>query len=113
MERVSLADVDAAEAVDGVHLAQLAAGAEMSVQHFRIEPGAVVPEHSHPHEQTGYITAGTLTFLVDGEEVAVSPSESYAIPGDEPHGAENRGEVAVEGVDIFSPPRLNPDWGDD
>jgi quercetin dioxygenase-like cupin family protein len=113
MERVSRTDVDAAEAVDGVHLSQLAAGTEMSVQHFRIEPGAVVPEHSHPHEQTGYLTAGTLTFLVDGDERVVSAGDSYAIPGDEPHAAENRGDVAVEGVDVFSPPRLNPDWGDD
>ena len=111
MERVSLSDVDAAEAVGGVHLSQLAAGTEMSVQHFRIEPGATVPEHSHPHEQTGYLTAGTLTFLVDGEEQPVSAGDSYAIPGDEPHGAENRGDEVVEGVDIFSPPRLNPDWG--
>jgi quercetin dioxygenase-like cupin family protein len=113
MERVPLAETDATEAVAGVHLAQLAAGSETSVQHFRIDPGAVVPEHSHPHEQAGYITAGELTFLVDGEELVVSPGDSYVIPGDEPHGAENRGDVAVEGVDIFSPPRTNPDWGDD
>jgi quercetin dioxygenase-like cupin family protein len=113
MERVPLAATDPTEAVDGVHLAQLAAGSAMSVQHFRIDPGAVVPEHSHPHEQTGYITAGELTFLVDGEELVVSPGDSYAIPADEPHGAENRGDTAVEGVDVFSPPRTNPDWGDD
>jgi quercetin dioxygenase-like cupin family protein len=110
MERVPLADVEATEAVDGVHLSQLAAGTEMSVQHFRIEPGATVPEHSHPHEQTGYVTAGTLTFLVDGEECVVEAGDSYAIPGDEPHGAENRGDEPVEGVDIFAPPRVNPDW---
>ncbi|AUV82951.1 cupin domain-containing protein [Salinigranum rubrum] len=110
MERVPLSGVEPAEAVDGVHLSQLAAGTEMSVQHFRIDPGARVPEHSHPHEQTGYVTAGELTFLVDGEEVTVSAGDSYAIPGDEPHGAENRGDEPVEGVDIFAPPRVNPDW---
>lgn len=113
MERVPLSEVDPAEAVDGVFLSQLAAGTEMSVQHFRIEPDAVVPEHSHPHEQAGYVTAGTLTFLVDGEEVAVSAGDSYAIPGEEPHAAANRGDDPVEGVDIFAPPRVNPDWGGD
>jgi quercetin dioxygenase-like cupin family protein len=112
MNRVALADVDAVEAVDGVHLAQLAAGAETSVQHFRIEPGATVPEHSHPHEQTGYLTAGSLTFHVDGEEVTVSPGDAYTIPGGEPHAAENRGDVVAEGVEVFSPPRPDPDWGD-
>jgi quercetin dioxygenase-like cupin family protein len=113
MERVSGSKVDPTEAVDGVHLSQLAAGAEMSVQHFRIEPGAAVPEHAHPHEQTGYLTAGTLRFLVDGEELVVSAGDSYAIPGGESHGAENRGDAVAEGVDIFSPPRLDPDWLED
>ncbi|MFC6733549.1 MULTISPECIES: cupin domain-containing protein [unclassified Haladaptatus] len=110
MESVSLSDSEIVEAVDGVHLAQMAAGEKMSIQHFHIEPGASVPEHSHPHEQTGYVTKGTLTFLVGGEERSISAGESYVIPGDEPHGAENRGDVPVDGVDIFSPPRLDVPW---
>jgi quercetin dioxygenase-like cupin family protein len=103
---------ESTEAVEGVHLSLLAGAEEMNVQHFFIEPGATVPEHSHENEQTGYITQGTLTFLVDGEEREVSEGDSYAISGDELHGAENRGDVPVEGVDIFSPPRENPDWKD-
>jgi quercetin dioxygenase-like cupin family protein len=113
MDIVSHETEDAVEAVEGVHLTQLAAGDRMSVQHFFFEPGAAVPEHSHPHEQTGFITDGTLTFLVDGEELTVSAGDSYAIPGGEPHAAENQGDVPVRGVDIFSPPRTNPDWAGD
>ncbi|MFC7153927.1 cupin domain-containing protein [Halomarina halobia] len=100
------------EAVDGVHLAQLVVGENMSVQYFRIEPGAEVPEHSHPHEQTGYVTAGVLTFVVDGEERRVGVDDGYAIPADEPHAARNEGDELVEGVDIFSPPRLDVDWSE-
>ncbi|WP_129112976.1 cupin domain-containing protein [Halegenticoccus tardaugens] len=110
MERVPTDAVDSTEAVSGVHLSQLAAGERMSVQHFVIEPGATVPEHSHHHEQTGYIVEGTLTFLVDGDEVRVEAGDSYVIPGEEPHAAENRGETPVKGVDIFGPPRTDPDW---
>lgn len=111
MERVTRAEVEATEAVPGVHLSQLAAGDRMSVQHFFVEPGETVPEHEHEHEQAGYITQGALTFvLTDGEELLVQEGDSYVIPGDEPHAAENRGDVPVEGVDIFSPPRVNPDW---
>ncbi|UPW01256.1 cupin domain-containing protein [Halorussus gelatinilyticus] len=112
MEVVPKDAEESTEAVDGVHLSLLAGADEMNVQHFFIEPDAEVPEHSHPNEQTGFITNGTLTFLVDGEEIDVSEGDSYAIPGDEPHAAENRGDVPVEGVDIFSPPRENPDWKD-
>ncbi|SEO26686.1 Mannose-6-phosphate isomerase, cupin superfamily [Halogranum amylolyticum] len=112
MERVPLDSVEPTEAVPGVHLAQLAVGDEMSVQHFEIDPDEEVPVHNHHHEQTGYIVEGELTFLVgdDGEEVVVAPGDSYVIPSDEPHGAENRGDVPVRGIDVFSPPRTNPDW---
>ena len=103
---------ESTEAVEGVHLSMLAGAERMNVQHFDIEPGATVPEHSHEHEQTGYVTQGTLTFLVDGEEFEVSAGDSYAIPGDELHAAENRGDVPVEGLDVFSPPRTDPDWQD-
>lgn len=112
MERVPLADHDSTEAVDDVHLTQLAAGERTSIQHFRIEPGAVVPEHSHHHEQTGYIFSGELTFVLeDGDEVTVGPDESYALLSEEVHAAENRGDETVLGIDIFGPPRTNPDWG--
>ena len=44
--------------------------------------------------------------------VAVGPGDSFTIPGDEPHAAENRGEAVVRGVDIFAPPRPDPDWAE-
>ncbi|WP_225335474.1 cupin domain-containing protein [Halomicrobium urmianum] len=112
MEEVPHATRETVEAVEGVHLTQLAVGERMSVQHFHFEPGAGVPEHSHRHEQVGYVDQGTLTFAVDGEEFTVGPGDSYVIPGDEPHSAENRGEEPVSGVDVFSPPREDPDWMD-
>lgn len=113
MDRVPLDAATEVEAIDDVHLAQLAAGENTSVQHFRIEPGAVVPEHDHHHEQTGFVYRGELTFLLEGgEEVAVGAGESFVLAGDEVHGAENRGEVPVEGVDVFSPPRTDPDWAE-
>ena len=110
METSAPADGETVEVVDGVHLTQLCVGSEMSAQHFHIEPGATVPEHSHEHEQVGEVTRGTLTFVVDGEEHVVAAGESYVIPGDEPHSAENRQDEPVQGIDVFSPPRSNPDW---
>jgi quercetin dioxygenase-like cupin family protein len=110
MESILLSDRDAVEATDGVYLAQLAAGDRMSIQHFRIDPGATVPKHSHEHEQTGFVYSGALTFVVDGEEVVVKEQDSYAIPSDEPHAAENRGDTPVLGIDVFSPPRLDVPW---
>jgi len=110
METVTLAERETVEAVDGVHLTQLAAGERTSIQHFHVEPGAEIPEHSHRHEQTGYVYAGSLVFEVAGEEFVVGSNESYAIPPDEPHAAENRSDDPVRGIDVFAPPRPNPDW---
>lgn len=110
MDVVSEEERDAAEVLDGVHLAQLAAGERASVQHFRIEPGAVVDTHSHEHEQLGFVNAGELVFTVDGAERVVTTGDSYVIPADEPHAAENRGDDTTVGIELFAPPRETPPW---
>ena len=110
MEKTGLTDVETKEAAEGVHLALLAGTESMNVQHFEIEPGAVVEEHSHPHEQTGFVYEGEVTFVLEDEEIVCGPGDSYGIPGHQPHAAENRGDETVRGVDIFSPPRENPSW---
>lgn len=112
MDVIADADVEAVEAVDDVFLTQGAAGNETSIQRFVIDPGAKVPEHDHPHEQIGVVIQGTATFVVDGEDLVVEAGDTYVIPGDEPHAALNRGDEAIVGYDIFSPPRANPDWQD-
>jgi len=112
MEFVQHSARETVEAVEGVHLTQLAVGEAMSVQHFHIEPGAVVPEHSHHHEQTGYVMSGSGVFTIDGEEYPTGPGDSYAIDSDLPHSLENPTEEPLSGIDVFSPPRANPDWQD-
>lgn len=111
MEHVSAAAEPTVEAVEGVHLTQLAVGERTSVQAVRMDPGSVVDRHHHPHEQAGYLFAGELTFILeDGSERVVSAGESFVFASDEPHAAENRGNEPVLGVDVFSPPRPDPDW---
>jgi quercetin dioxygenase-like cupin family protein len=110
METVRLSDRPGAAVDDGVTLTELALGDRCNVLHFRIDPGVEFPEHRHEHEQLGYILAGELTFVLADEEVTVGPNDSYAIGANEAHAAENRGDVPVTGIDIFSPPRTNPDW---
>jgi len=113
MQPMAPADSKTVEVVDGVYLTQLAAGERMSIQHFHIESGATVPAHSHEHEQAGYVVNGTFTFIIDGEEHVIHPGESYVIPGDVEHAAENRAEMPVDGIDIFSPLRANAPWAEE
>lgn len=110
MQRVGLPDRESVGTVERVHPTRLAVGDRTSIQGFEIEADATVPEHSHPHERTGFVYENELTFFVDGETIPVAAGESFTIPGDEPHAAENRGDAPVRDVDVFAPPRANPDW---
>jgi quercetin dioxygenase-like cupin family protein len=112
MESMSPADGTTVEAVDGAYLTQLVSGDRTSVQHFHLKSGTTVPEHSHEHEQTGYVVDGTLTFLIDGEEHIIHPGESFVVPPNIPHAVENRSEMPANGIDVFSPPRPDPEWLD-
>lgn len=97
----------------GVYLAQLASGAEMSIQHLRMEPDSRIDSHSHHHEQVGFVYEGEQTFVLeDGSTETVGPGESYWLESNEIHAAENRTETTFRAIDIFSPPRPNPDWLD-
>ena len=101
------------EVEPGVYLAQLAVGEEMSLQHLRMEPGATIPEHDHEHEQVGFVYEGEQTFVLDdGTAVAVQPGGSYRLKSNERHAAENRGETTLRAIDVFSPPRVDPNWLD-
>ena len=112
MERVSVSENESSEAVDGTHLTQLASGEETSIQFFEFDPDSKVPEHSHHHEQTGFLYEGTVTFVSGGEEFVVEAGDSFSIPGDEPHSVTNHSDAVARGVDVFSPPRPDPDWAE-
>ncbi len=113
MDSLAPTDCVTHEPVDGVHVTQLVTGERTSVQHFHIEPGTSVPEHSHEHEQVGYVVRGTATFVRNDAAIdVISAGESFYLPSMETHGVENRGDEPLQGVDVFSPPRVDQDWRD-
>ncbi len=111
MEHVPLTETT--EAVEGVHVALLAGSDQMNIQHFEIDPGAEVPKHNHENEQAGFVYTGEVVFYTDGEARRITAGDSYLIPANEPHAAENQGEIPVRGIDIFTPPRTDPQWQSD
>lgn len=112
MEVASADDVDGNEVLDGVDLAQLIIGENMNVQHFNIDPGVYVDDHSHEAEQAGQVFSGELVWVVEGEEYVTSAGDSYMIPGNAVHSAENTGDDPAVGIEVFSPPRPDPPWAD-
>ena len=70
---------------------------------FAFERGAILPSHSHPHEQTGYLVSGRMMLTIGDTEYDVHPGDAWIVPGGVLHGAQ-----AVEdcvAVEVFSPVR--------
>ena len=85
--------------------AQLIWGERIMMGIIDIEPNAVVPWHSHMHEQCGRVLEGSAWFELEGhEKTKLVAGEHYVIPGHVPHQvtATNEGCVAL---DIWSPIR--------
>ena len=79
-------------------------GAKLMFSRVDIAPGGVVPEHSHPHEQAGYVVEGEAEFTIGGQQRRLHAGDYYLIPGNTLHSV----QVGTQGarcMDIFSPPR--------
>jgi len=84
--------------------AKIASGEKMMLSLVTLAPGAVVPTHSHPHEQMGFMVSGTLEFTIGGETRVLSGNDMYFVPGGVPHAAKG-GPGGAVALDAFSPPR--------
>jgi len=84
--------------------AKIAPGEKMMLSLVTLAPDAVVPTHSHPHEQMGLMVSGTMEVTIGGDTRLFSGNEMYFVPGGAAHGvkAGPRGAVAL---DAFTPPR--------
>jgi quercetin dioxygenase-like cupin family protein len=91
---------------------EIASGAEIRVAYgdkimlsfVRVAPGAVVPRHSHPHEQGGVCLEGALEFTIAGETQIVRPGQGWMIPGGVQHAVKGM-ESGAYVLDIFYPHR--------
>jgi len=91
------------EVIDGVRIKTLVYGEKSLMSEFLLSEGAVLPEHSHCHEQTGYLVKGRIRLFFEGQSRIVNPGDSWCIPADVQHKAEIlEDSVAIE---VFSPCR--------
>jgi len=100
---VRAAEVEPVEMVPGVWRRALSYGQRLMVVQVTLEEGAVVPAHSHPHEQITYVIKGRLSMEVEGQTHVLGPGDSLLLPGDAEHGATVTERALV--IDTFSPPR--------
>jgi quercetin dioxygenase-like cupin family protein len=84
--------------VRGVH------GKRLTLAVVELEPGAIVEEHSHEHEQLGMVLRGSIRFRVGDEERELAAGETWTIPSNTTHRAE-AGPHGASVLDVFAPPR--------
>ncbi len=90
-------------AIAGIEQKTLVYGEKTLMAEFVLKKGSTLPQHAHPHEQTGYLVSGHIRLSIDGEANDVLPGDSWMIPGDVEHGADIlEDSVAIE---VFSPVR--------
>jgi quercetin dioxygenase-like cupin family protein len=77
---------------------------KMTLSIVEMDPHAVIPEHSHPHEQIGYMVEGQFEFIIGGRSHQVGPGQTWRIPGGVPHKV-IAGDRPVRAVDAFYPVR--------
>ncbi|MGV3492057.1 MAG: cupin domain-containing protein [Devosia sp.] len=75
----------------------------MTFARWRIDAGAVLPEHHHEHEQVAMVLGGEIELTVDGVTQRVKAGGVLVIPPNAVHSG--RAITAVDVIDAFAPVR--------
>ena len=103
MHFIDLREMLKKQLAPGVNLS-LAWGDKLMLSLVELEPGSVVPMHSHPHEQGGIVLEGEFEMTIGEETKRVQQGDMYIIPGGVRHAVVTGATKAVA-LDIFHPIR--------
>ena len=87
-------------------LSGIVQGENLMLSFLELAPGCRIPEHSHPHEQAGFVLSGRLRFRIGEEERITGPGDAFLVPPNVVH--EGRGD---RGRDMPGTRHLQPGAG--
>lgn len=90
-------------AFEGVTYKTPVYGEKTFLSEFKLKKGCDIPNHNHPHEQTGYMVSGHVIFTIDGQRYDAEPGATWCIPGNVEHAVEVLEDSIV--IEAFSPVR--------
>lgn len=76
---------------------------QFTMAFWEVEKGAVLPEHSHVHEQTTMVTEGTFEMVIDGQKQLCTPGLIASIPSNVVHSGVALTDCKI--TDVFCPVR--------
>lgn len=76
---------------------------KMTFVFWEVQAGALLPQHSHMHEQVTHMIEGQFEMTVDGQTIVLEPGTVFVIP---PHAVHSgRALTACRIIDSFAPVR--------
>jgi unsaturated pyranuronate lyase len=96
-------DANPINVLPGLTRRTLAQGNSMMICEFTFEADVVIPLHTHPHEQVGYLVDGHVEMTIGEERIELHKGDSYWAPSNVPHGAHTLQPSVI--IDTFCPPR--------
>ena len=75
----------------------------MTLAFVEVEAGALLPEHSHPHEQVTNMLEGTFEMVLEGETIILEAGTSVVIPSLAKHAGRAITDCRI--LDVFQPVR--------
>jgi quercetin dioxygenase-like cupin family protein len=94
--------IPAREVIPGFH-GRFAHSQTMTFALWEIDQGAVLPEHSHPHEQVVHLIEGDFEVTIEGQKVTGKPGTVTAIPPHARHSGLALTRCRI--LDVFHPVR--------
>jgi len=89
---------------DGAQRRVLSYGGNLMLVQFTFEAGVASWEHSHPHEQVGYVVDGEIELFMAGcAPVRLSKGGSYYVPANVKHYVVTHAATVL--LDAFTPVR--------
>jgi len=79
-------------------------GEQMLASLVDLAADAIVPSHSHPHEQFGMLLRGEMQMTIAGETRTVRAGDLYFVPGGAEHGV-HVSAAGAQAIEAFSPVR--------
>lgn len=97
-----LNEIAATEPFPGFH-SRFVHSRHMTVAHFQIEAGSVLPEHAHSQEQVVTVLEGMFVLSIDGEIRVLGPDSAAVVPSCATHSGRALTDCRI--IDVFHPVR--------
>jgi len=99
---LTLGDVAESEPVPGFRV-RFVHGENMTIAYWEVDEGAVLPDHSHPHEQISNVIEGQFALTIEEVTEILGPGSVGVIPPNAPHSGKAVTDCRI--IDAFYPVR--------